>query len=576
MHRRVNAARSRNGRFEALWAGSPIAVYNYLPAGSQWRQRPVLKLNIFGRFWVADALGTEIAVKSRKSRALLAYLALPPGKARSREQIMALLWSDRGDQQARSSLRQALSGLRKELGEERISALRITDEAITLDPARIIVEPAAPGEVLLDGLRLSDPAFEEWLRDERLRLEDNIGTIVQGQTPERPSKPAIAILPFHNLSDDPEQLYFSDGLTEDIITELSRFKSLDVVARNSTFVYRDQAVDISEIGEKVGASHLLEGSVRKAGKRIRLTAQLIDGTTGKHIWADRYDRELEDIFALQDELVRSIVSALAVRLNAADTNRALRKPATSLAAYDLYLRAVDLDKSYTPDSVHRAKELAAQAVALDPGFARAYTALAVEIFTCGWFENAPPENYLDEALRAAARAVELDPDDSFCVSTLAITHLQRREFDQARHYFEQALKSNPNDSWIWTDYAWFLTSVGQSDEALARLDSKEIFEPHPPNWHWEIRGQVLYDLKRYDDARTSFERMSVVPFWAKGFLAACCGRLGDAEAAGRYWAEALEATPDLGQTFHRWTDCYQDPAAAEHWVAGLRKAALLE
>jgi adenylate cyclase len=536
----------------------------------------VLRLNIFGTFRVADALGNEIAVKSRKSRALLAYLALPPGKTRSREQIMALLWSDRGDQQARSSLRQALSGLRKELGEERISALQITDEAITLDPARVVVEPAAPGEVLLDGLHLSDPAFEEWLRDERLRLEDGSAAPTQEQTPDRLGKPAIAILPFHNLSDDPEQLYFSDGLTEDIITELSRFKSLDVVARNSTFVYRDQAVDISEIGEKVGASHLLEGSVRKAAKRIRLTAQLIDAKTGTHIWADRYDRELEDIFALQDELVRSIVSALAVRLNAADTKRSLRKPATSLAAYDLYLRAVDLDSSYNPDSVRQAKELASRAVALDPGFARAYTALAVEIFTCGWFENAPPENYLDEALRAAAKAVELDPDDSFCVSTLATTHLQRREFDQARHYFDQALKSNPNDSWIWTDYAWFLTSVGRSEEALERLDSKEIFEPYPPNWHWEIRGQVLYDLERYDEARTSFERMSVVPFWVKGFLAACCGRLGDAEAAGRYWAEALEATPDLGETFVRWLQAYQDPADAEQWLEGLRKAALLE
>jgi len=534
----------------------------------------VLRLNIFGTFRVADSLGKEIPVKSRKARALLAYLALPPGKPRSREQIMALLWSDRGDQQARASLRQALSGLRKELGEERISALRITDEALTLDPARVMVEPAAPGEVLLDGLHLNDPAFEDWLRDERLRLEDDGGAAGRDRSPERPGKPAVAVLPFVNMSGDPEQLYFSDGLTEDIITELSRFKSLDVVARNSTFVYRDQAVDVSEIGEKVGASHLLEGSVRKSGKHIRLTAQLIDAKTGKHIWADRFDRELEDIFVLQDELVRSIVSALAVRLNAADTKRSLRKPASSLAAYDLYLRAVDLDSSYNPDSVHQARELASQAVALDPGFARAYTALAAEIFTCGWFENAAPESYLDEALRAAAKAVELDPDDSFCISTLAITHLQRREFDQARHYFDQALKSNPNDSWIWADYAWFLASIGQSEEALERLDSKETFEPYPPNWHWEIRGQVLYALKRFDEARTSFERMSVVPFWAKGYLAACCGQLGDTEAAGRYWAEALESAPNLGETFGRWLEAYQDPGDVEHWMEGLRKAGI--
>lgn len=536
----------------------------------------MLRLSIFGTFRAEDALGNEIPVKSRKARALLAYLALPPGKPRSREQVMALLWSDRGEQHARASLRQALSGLRKDLGEERLSALRITDEALTLDPTHVVVEPAAPGDVLLDGLHLSDPAFEEWLRDERLRLEDGAGDLGQDHASERLGKPAIAVLPFHNLSDDPEQLYFSDGLTEDVITELSRFKSLDVVARNSTFVYRDQAVDISDIGEKVGASHLLEGSVRKSGKRIRLTAQLIDVKAGKHIWADRYDRELEDIFALQDELVQSIVSALAVRLTAADTERSLRKPAVNLAAYDLYLRALNLDSSYNLDSVRQAKELASQAVALDPGFARAYTVLAVEIFTCGWFEDDPAESYLDEALWAAAKAVELDPSDSLCTSNLAITHLQRREFDQARHYFDQALKSNPNDTWIWADYAWFLTSIGRSEEALERLDSKEIFEPYPPNWHWEIRGQVLYGLKRYDEARTSFERMSVIPFWAKGFLAACYGQLGDTAAAGRYWAEALEAAPNLDETFVRWLEPYQDPADAEHWLEGLRKAALLE
>ena len=536
----------------------------------------MLTLSIFGTFQVVDALGNEIPVKSRKARALLAYLALPPGKARSREQVMALLWSDRGDQQARASLRQALSGLRKDLGEEGVSALKITDEALTLDPARVTVEPAAPGDVLLEGLHLNDPAFEEWLRDERLRLQDGGGATSQDHAPDRLGKPAIAVLPFHNLSDDPEQLYFSDGLTEDIITELSRFKSLDVVARNSTFVYRDQAVDISEIGEKVGASHLLEGSLRKSGKRIRLTAQLIDVKAGKHIWADRYDRELEDIFALQDELVQSIVSALAVRLTAADTKRSLRKPASSLAAYDLYLRAVNLDSSYNPDSVRKAKELASQAVALDPGFARAHTVLAVETFTCGWFEGAPAESYLDEALWAAAKGVELDPDDSFCTSNLAIVHLQRREFDQARHYFDRALRSNPNDTWIWADYAWFLTSVGQSEEALERLDSQENFEPYPPNWHWEIRGQVLYALKRYDEAKTSFERMSVIPFWAKGFLAACCGQLGELEAAKRYWAEALESAPPQGDPTIFMSDSYQDPADVEHWLEGLRKAALLE
>ncbi len=389
-----------------------------------------------------------------------------------------------------------------------------------------------------------------------------------------PDRPSVAVLPFDNISGDPEQLYFSDGITEDIITELSRFKSMDVVARNSTFVYRDQAVNVSEIGRKVGASHLLEGSVRKSGSRIRLTAQLIDVKTGKHVWADRYDRELSEIFELQDELVHSLVSALAVRLSAAETERSLRRPMNSPAAYDLYLRASSLDRLYNANTAREAKELASQAVGLDPGFARAHAVLAGQIFTCGWFENTPKATYLEEALQAAAKAVELDPNDSFCSSTRATVHLQRREFDQARHYSEQALKSNPHDTWVWSDYAWYLNSVGKPEEALERLDSMEHFEPYPPNWHWEIRGQVLYNLKRYGEAKTALERMTVTPFWVKAFLAACCGQLGEVEAAKTYWAEAIEGAPDKGDTFAHQLDVYRDTADAEHWVKGLRRAEL--
>jgi tetratricopeptide (TPR) repeat protein len=265
-----------------------------------------------------------------------------------------------------------------------------------------------------------------------------------------------------------------------------------------------------------------------------------------------------------------------VRLSAADTERSLRKPTNNPAAYDLYLRALSLDRLYDVDRAREAKELASQAVALDPGFARASAVLAIQICTCGWFENTSTEIYLDEALRAAAKAVELDPDDSFCLSNLGAVHLQRREYDQARHYFELALKSNPHDTWVWADYAWYLTSIGKSEEALERLDSKENFEPYPPNWHWEIRGQVLYMLKRYGEARTALERMTVTPFWVKGFLAACCGQLGEVEAAQRYWAEALESAPHMGDTGVLDLDTYRDIADAEHWADGMRKAGLTE
>jgi TolB-like protein len=394
--------------------------------------------------------------------------------------------------------------------------------------------------------------------------------------PELPDKPSIAVLPLTNMSGDPEQDYFSDGITEDIITELSRFSSLEVVARNSTFVYRDQAVDVSEIGEKLGAEYLLEGSVRKSGNRIRLTTQLIDVKTGKHVWADRYDRKLADIFAVQDELVHAIVATLAIRLTAADIERSSRKPAQNLAAYDLYLRALSLDRLYDRESARDARDLAAQAVALDPSFARAHAILAGQIFTCAWFEGTPDEQYTDEALRAAAKAVELDPDDSFCTTPLGVVHLMKRQYEQARHYFEMALKSNPHDTWVWADYAWYLMSVGKSEEALERLDSKEIFEPHPPNWHWEIRGQVLYMLKRYEEAKAVLERLPVKPFWVNGCLAACCGQLDQADAARRYWEEARQASPGLSITFADEMARFQKKEDADHWVEGLRKAGLAE
>ena len=198
----------------------------------------MLKLRIFGQFRAGDALGNEIPIKSRKAKALLAYLALPLGKPRSREAITALLWSDRGDEQARGSLRQALRGLRRDLGEDAMKALLITDDHVALDPGYVSVAPPSPGDELLEGLHINDPAFEEWLRDERLQREDEVRVERKHKAGSSFKKPAIAVLPFANMSGDAEQEYFSDGITEDIITELSRFTSLEVVARNSAFVYR--------------------------------------------------------------------------------------------------------------------------------------------------------------------------------------------------------------------------------------------------------------------------------------------------------------------------------------------------
>jgi adenylate cyclase len=415
------------------------------------------------------------------------------------------------------------------------------------------------------------------IRVYRVRLDGPAAeTDSETAAPAPSEKPSIAVLPFTNMSGDPEQLYFSDGITEDIITELSRFTTLEVVARNSTFVYRDQAVDVSDVGRKLGARYLLEGSLRKAGNRIRLTAQLIDVKTGMHLWAERYDRELEDIFAIQDELVHAIVSTLAGRLSNADVKRSLMKPPDSLAAYDCYLRALDLDRKFDHESSLEGLEFAKKAIELDPNFARAHASLATSTVTMGWFQIDSSQTHLDESLRIAKTAVSLDPQDSFCHWALGLVYIRRSELDLARDALERALSLNPHDAMVWTDYAWYHICVGDPEKALQLLDEREAVDPIPPNWHWELRGEALYCLGRYAEAVASYERLPILHYWVHRNLAACHGQLGNIEKAQSHWALVLEVVPDAKPT-REFACMYSiDPAINEHWYEGLQKAGLTD
>jgi TolB-like protein/Tfp pilus assembly protein PilF len=393
---------------------------------------------------------------------------------------------------------------------------------------------------------------------------------------ELPDRPSIAVLPFNNMSGDPEQQYFSDGVTEDIITELSRFATFEVVARNSTFVYRDQSINVSDVGKKLGARYLLEGSLRKASNRIRLTAQLIDVQTGKHVWAERYDRELEDIFVIQDELVHAIVATLAGRLADVDAKRALMKPPDSLAAYDCYLRALDLDRKFNPESSREGLDLAQKAIEIDPKFARAHSVLAITLVTVGWFRNDNSQSHLDEVLRVAKTGVSLDPHDSFCHWALGLVYIRHNELVLARDALELALRLNPHDAVVWTDYAWYYVCIGEPRRALQLLDEREAVDPIPPNWHWEIRGEALYGLRRYAEAVACLERVPSLHFWIHRNLAACHGQLGNIDKAQSHWAQVLEVVPDVkaGRNFP--TIYASDPAVKDHWYEGLQKAGLTE
>ncbi len=288
-------------------------------------------------------------------------------------------------------------------------------------------------------------------------------------------KPSIAVLPFTNMSGDAEQEYFSDGITEDIITELSRFNSLFVIARNSSFTFKGKAVDITEVGKKLGVAYVVEGSVRKAGNRVRATAQLIEAASASHVWAERYDRDLEDIFAVQDEVVREIATAVPGQIDAAAMQRVQRRPFENLTAYDLVLRGEHL--LYRDWASREATALFEQAVEVDPQCARALCHLANGHGYSIFAHFAP----VDEARRLtrdfAERAIRFDPNDPFILATTAEAYLMIGDLDLARRHMEKAIKLNPNDYVVIVYSAQVLAFTNSVDEGLRWI---ETGSPQPP------------------------------------------------------------------------------------------------
>jgi TolB-like protein len=375
------------------------------------------------------------------------------------------------------------------------------------------------------------------------------------------------------MSDDPEQQYFSDGVTEDITTELSRFGSINVLARHSTFVLRDRSENIREAVAALGANYFLEGSIRRAGNRIRLTAQLVDVSSQKHVWAHRYDRELADVFAIQDELVHAIVATLIGRLESSILERALRKPPESLAAYDYYLRGLWCERKYDPEQIAEGRESLERAIALDPTFARAYALLATSMMMAVWLDGSF-DMPSDAILRTAKKAVELDPTDGDCFAKLGIIHLDRQEHEEARRNLEKALNLNPHEPSTWSHFAWYLVTVGEPESALEYLDRREAIDPYPPNWHSDVRAEALYDLGRYEEAARVLEQKTAPYAYNYGQLAACYGQLGRKEEAARSWEKFVERSPEATLSSVGDGNCYLRQVDSDHWLEGLLKAEL--
>lgn len=391
-----------------------------------------------------------------------------------------------------------------------------------------------------------------------------------------PTKPSIAILPFLNLSGDPEQQYFCDGITEDIITELSRFRQMHVVSRNSSSRFGGADLDMIRVGRELGVLYLVEGSVRRMGARTRITAQLIDAATGSHIWAERYDNAQNEIFDVQDKVVRTIVGTLSGRMNMAGVEIARRKPPSSLAAYDYVLRGDALPWA-TPEGETEARLLFSKAIEIDPGYARAYALLSFSL-NREWHCDMSDSNRLrDEAFDLAHKAGRLDENDTLCQLAMAWAHVSRGASELAEQHFTKALALNPNQPSTQADLAIFYGIGGEPEKAIEGLLAAQRLDPFfTPSWYWGELGAAYFIARLYDEAITSMRRSTALSFWQQTWLAASYALADKPDLARECTADLLRRMPDFSVVRFLAKEPLMRPDDRQHLSDGLRLAGLPE
>jgi adenylate cyclase len=672
-----------------------------------------IRLTLLGGFAACRPDGAAVTLCTRKAEALLAILACRPGEALRRECLTALLWGERSDQQARHSLSQALTTIRHALNGA--ASLLVADrETVLLCPQATEVDVArfqrlAAGDAvadlreaaalyrgpLLDGLNLHESGFEEWLRQERMRLHDlaiaallnlaerestlgeldaaaatlghalvldplaedvhrrlmrfhldqgaynaairryrqcaeilkrELDTIPEPATtalyheassalslaseldlqtiasaaagglaepvsaapadqqppasleaaPDAGRRVSIAVLPFVNIGGDPEQEIFAGGFTEDIITDLSRFRTLQVATRDASFRYRQLGVDAKHIGRALGTDYLVLGSVRRRGARMRLTAQLVDARSGSQLWSERFDRDGEDVFAAADELVRTIAATLAGRVQAAGSELAKRKPPTSLAAYECVLRANAAQMQVgDPRAEDEMRLFYEKAVALDPEYGRAHAGLALAHLRAWFRDNSGSDAALDSAVELARKAVALDPNDSECQETLGWVLLHHKSFELAEQYYRRALELNPISPDDLASMGALYSFQGRPDEGVAWFEQAKQVDPFfDPTWYWQLLGATYFNARRYDDAIMAFNRCASRPVWVYAYLAACHALAGRADDAAAARAELIRLCPDFSAALLAVKEPYRLASDREHFLDGLRLAGL--
>ncbi|OMI09284.1 adenylate cyclase [Bradyrhizobium brasilense] len=399
-----------------------------------------------------------------------------------------------------------------------------------------------------------------------------------GAAPPLPDKPSIAVLPFENMSGDPDQEYFADGMVEEITTALSRFKSLFVIARNSSFTYKGKAVDIKQVGRELGVRYVLEGSVRKAAEKVRIIGQLIDAATGVHLWADRFEGDLSDIFTLQDRMTESVVSAIEPKMFQTEIDLATRRP-SSLSAYDLCLRAIPHLYSFTPGGLAEALRLVSRALEMDPRYGFAATLAGschFQTVTQGW--TADPKSDFAEGLRLLQLAVSIDGNDHLALSMRGYAAAWSGDFDTAREMVERAVAANPNAAFAWGARGWTYQVAGNSEEAIRSFERAVRLSPFDPLLFLRLTemGDAFIRLGRFDEAVTAAKKaLSQKQTFAASYccLTTALAHLGREAEAREAATRLLELRPD----FHisEWV-ARSGRRHDQVFIDGLRKAGLPE
>jgi len=417
----------------------------------------------------------------------------------------------------------------------------------------------------------------------RLDLAPKAVAAPQGPLPPPglPDKPSIAVLAFNNMSGDPEQEYFSDGICEDIITDLSKLSELHVIARNSSFTYKGKPVDVKQVGRELGVRYVLEGSVRKAGNRVRVTGQLIDAASGAHIWADRFDRDLTDIFAVQDELTQEIISALKIRLSAPEKTRIAGGGTRNVDAHDFFLRGRELviGNKRDREMFAQANVYLRRAIALDPNYAGPYAALGwayIMDYQNRWSDS--PQTALDEAERLIDEAIAKDDNDPFVHYVASILGLWRKDYQRWGHEADRALSLNPNYGNALLARGLVHVYSGEPLKGISYIERAMRLDPAQQQYRHFLGTAYLLAGNFETAAAILKERVAITPTTdlSRALLASALGHLGRAEEARQVWRELKEINPRYSHSDHFGRLPFKEPAEADKFTEGLRKAGLVE